>query len=336
MPTNKHATIRYHALDNCFSNFHKRFYMEDLIEACNEELAEFSSNSDGIKKRQIFEDIKFMESEQGWSIPLERLKDGKKVYYRYSEKGFTIKNKVVSNEEALKLRESINILSRFKGMPQFEFMEELVVRLESSFDLKEIGKPIVGFEQNKYLKGISLFSDLFNAIHFKQVLNVTYQSFKQKQAIKMVFHPYFLKEYNSRWFLFGYNEELKRISNLALDRIVEFKEVNKTYLDNDQIDFNEYFEDIIGVTNNDAAEPVKILLQINKELWPYIETKPIHESQTVKKKAEHFNVIQLKLKINYELIALIFSLGEHVKVIEPEELVESIKHKAKLFFENYF
>jgi predicted DNA-binding transcriptional regulator YafY len=310
--------------------------MEDLIEACNDELAEFSSNSDGIKKRQIFEDIKFMESEQGWSIPLDRLKDGKKVYYRYSEKDFTIKNKVVSNEEALKLRESINILSRFKGMPQFEFMEELVVRLESSFDLKKIGKPIVGFEQNKYLKGISFFSDLFNAIQFKQVLNVTYQSFKQKQATKMIFHPYFLKEYNSRWFLFGYNADIKKITNLALDRIVEFKEVNKKYIENEHIDFNEYFDDIIGVTNLDNASPVKILLQINKELWPYIETKPIHETQKVKKKDGDFKVIQLELKINYELIALIFSLGEHVKVLDPQELVESIKHKAKLFYENYF
>jgi predicted DNA-binding transcriptional regulator YafY len=310
--------------------------MDDLIEACNEELAEFSPNTDGIKKRQIFEDIKFMESEQGWSIPLDRLKDGKKVYYRYSNKNFTIKNKIVSNEEALKLRESITILSRFKGMPQFEFMEEMVIRLESSFDLKEIGKPIVGFEQNKYLKGITFFSDLFNAIQFKQVLQVNYQSFRQKQATKVILHPYFLKEYNSRWFLFGYNEELKRISNMALDRIVEFKEVNKKYIENENIDFNTYFEDIIGVTNHDDETPVKILLQINKELWPYIETKPIHESQTPKKKDGDFKVIQLELKINYELIALIFSLGEHVKVLEPKALVDSIKSKAQLFYNNYF
>jgi len=310
--------------------------MEDLIDACNEAIMQHYPKLEGIKKRQIFEDIKFMESESGWSIPLDRLKDGKKVYYRYSDKNFTIKNKVVSNEEALKLRESINILTRFKGMPQFEFMEELVVRLESSFDLKEIGKPIVGFEQNKYLKGISFFSDLFNAIHFKQVLNVTYQSFKQKQATKMIFHPYFLKEYNSRWFLFGYNADIKKITNLALDRIVEFKEVNKKYIENEHIDFNTYFEDIIGVTNHDDDSPVKILLQINKELWPYIETKPIHESQTPKKKDGDFKVIQLELKINYELIALIFSLGEHVKVLEPQELVESIKHKAQMFYENYF
>ena len=31
MPVNKHALIRYHALDKCFSNFARRFYIEDLI-----------------------------------------------------------------------------------------------------------------------------------------------------------------------------------------------------------------------------------------------------------------------------------------------------------------
>ena len=68
----------------------------------------------------------------------------------------------------------------------------------------------------------------------------------------------------------------------------------------------------------------------------YTETKSIHESQIPKKKDGDFKVIQLELKINYELIALIFSLGEHVKVIEPQALVDSIKHKAKLFYNNYF
>jgi predicted DNA-binding transcriptional regulator YafY len=67
-----------------------------------------------------------------------------------------------------------------------------------------------------------------------------------------------------------------------------------------------------------------------------IETKSIHKSQTSKKKDGDLKVIQLEVKINYELIALIFSLGEHRKVIEPQVFVECIKPKAKLFNENYF
>jgi len=68
----------------------------------------------------------------------------------------------------------------------------------------------------------------------------------------------------------------------------------------------------------------------------YIETKSIHKSQTPKKKDGNHKVTQLEVKINYELIALIFSLTEYVKVLKPKVLVESNKQKAKLFNEKYF
>ena len=90
MATNKHAVIRYQALDRCFSNFARRFYIEDLIEACNDAIYDFTGKEDGIERRQLFDDIKFMESEAGYSIVLDKVKDGKKKYYRYSDKNFSI------------------------------------------------------------------------------------------------------------------------------------------------------------------------------------------------------------------------------------------------------
>ena len=57
MATNKHATIRYHALDQCFSNSGRRYYIDDLIEACNSALLEYTGLSDGIKRRQVYEEI---------------------------------------------------------------------------------------------------------------------------------------------------------------------------------------------------------------------------------------------------------------------------------------
>lgn len=69
MATNKNATIRYHALDRCFSNYRRKFFIEDLVDACNISIYEFSGIEEGVKRRQVFDDITFMESEQGWSIP---------------------------------------------------------------------------------------------------------------------------------------------------------------------------------------------------------------------------------------------------------------------------
>ncbi len=70
MSTNKNAAIRYQALDKCFRDRRHRYYIDDLINACDEALIYYNGTG-GVSRRQIFEDIKFMESETGWSIPLE-------------------------------------------------------------------------------------------------------------------------------------------------------------------------------------------------------------------------------------------------------------------------
>ena len=72
MATNKHALVRYKVLDNCFRNVGKKYFIDDLIFECDKVLLEMDSNSNGISRRQILDDISFMESDQGWSIELDR------------------------------------------------------------------------------------------------------------------------------------------------------------------------------------------------------------------------------------------------------------------------
>lgn len=44
MPVNHHADIRYRALDKCFSNHYRKFYIEDLIVACNQALYNYTGD----------------------------------------------------------------------------------------------------------------------------------------------------------------------------------------------------------------------------------------------------------------------------------------------------
>ena len=57
MATNKHAIIRYQTLDKCFRNPGRIYYIEDLVEACNDAINEYSGIEDGLKRRQLLEDI---------------------------------------------------------------------------------------------------------------------------------------------------------------------------------------------------------------------------------------------------------------------------------------
>lgn len=322
MATNKHAQIRYQVLNKCFSNFQRRFYIEDLIEACNMAIYEYDGKEEGVKRRQIFYDIDFMESEVGWAIPLIRHKDGKRIYYRYSDKNFSINKHIISETEANQLRDTLMFLSKFQGMPQFEWIYEIIIRIQAQFNLTETETETeniyVSFEQNPYLSGLQYFSILFNAIQNKTVIKIKYKGFKQIESQYFNIHPYYLKQYNNRWFLLGWNEEFNEISNLAFDRIIDIEEIKKQYRNND-LDFSEYFEDVIGVTI--TKEPVEeIIIKIESNLWPYIESKPIHGSQTVIEKTDKNVLIKLKVQINYELVSLLLSYGAELIVIKPEVL----------------
>lgn len=151
MATNKNASIRYRALDKCFRDYRHRYFIEDLIDKCEEELESFNFTAN-VSRRQIFDDIRFMESEAGWSIPLDRLKDGKKTYYRYYERDFTINEQPLTDEEMQQLRTMIITLSRFRGLPSNEWMEEIISSLEWRFNLKGNKENVVSFEQNQNLK----------------------------------------------------------------------------------------------------------------------------------------------------------------------------------------
>lgn len=335
MAVNKNALLRFNVLDKCFRNTGRRYSFEDLLEECNNALLDANPESTGIKRRQLFDDISFMESEKGWSIPLEREKEGKKVYYRYEDSKFSISNQPLNEIEANQLKEALLILSRFKGMPQFEWVDELVVRLESAFKLKGIDSKIIDFEQNPFLKGLEHFSELFNAIIYKRPIQITYKGFKQSVKINYLIHPYFLKQYNNRWFLFGLNDERNEITNIALDRIQSVKVISIEFKENEIIDFNDYFEDMVGVTSSKESIPEKILIKVNNEYWPYIETKPIHGSQKIKNKDKEFVLIELNVIVNYEFISLLFSHGENITIIEPKGLSEEIVNRAKKLIKNY-
>ncbi|MGL5893158.1 MAG: helix-turn-helix transcriptional regulator [Bacteroidales bacterium] len=293
MATNKHAIIRYQALDRCFQNRYKNHYIEDLVEACCVALYDYSGISEGVKRRQVLEDIKFMESVAGYSIPLERVQDGKRVYYRYEDKNFSINSQPISLSEAEQLRDTIVMLNRFKGLPQFDWMEEVLTRFEDTFKLRSNVESVVEFEQNPYLRGLEFFTDLFNAILGRQVLKVSYQP-AFGEVREYIMHPYYLKQYNSRWFLFGLVDG--RLMNMAIDRIDSFEHCSLPYIANQTIDFAQYFEDVVGVTVNERSIET-ILLKIDRGRYNYIVSKPIHESQSELSQlcTEEYVVIRLKL-----------------------------------------
>ncbi len=337
MSVNKNAYLRFKTLDRCFRNTGRTYYIEDLIDECSKVLNDINPEVNGISRRTIFSDIGFMESTDGWEIPLERVTVGKRVYYRYTEPSFSINNQPLNMKEADQLRSALTIMSRFSGAPQFEWVDELHTQLKAQFHLEENHSPIISFESNHYLKGKELIGELFDAVLNNIVLDVSYQDFKSPEPYPVLFHPYYLKQYNGRWFVFGYDEHTDQIRNLALDRIQEFVKTSKAYRKTDIIWENEeegYFDDIIGVSKPYEGEIQNIELLFDIDRAPYIETKPIHPSQS-SSRVENGLIVKLKVIPNFELEQQILSFGESVKVISPQFLAEKIQSRLTSALSRY-
>lgn len=333
MPQNKNATIRYQALDRCFSDFRHRYYIDDLIDACADALIEYTGH-DSVSRRTVFDDITFMESEQGWSIPLERYKDGKKVYYRYKYRDFTINKQELTADELSQLRTTILTISRYRGLPSNEWLEDVISNLEYRFHLKPSSNNVLSFEQNQGLKGIEHLSTLIDAATNKQTLSICYRSFDERENTWTIY-PYYLKQYNNRWYLFGLNDSFNSISTLPLDRIVSISLTDLPFKENKEIDFETYFDDIVGVTKPKPDVAIEtILLKFDNKRLPYILSKPIHRSQQVVDEKQ--GIVKISVRPNKELEALLLSFGPQLEVLSPDSIRRQISKKIAENLKIYF
>ena len=336
MATNKNAFIRYKILDRCFRDRRHLYFIEDLMEKCEEALVEFNFVG-GVSRRQIFDDIRFMESESGWNIPLERLRDGKRVYYRYEDPTFTINEQPITVEEARQLETAMLMLGRFRGLPNKEWVDEVISTLEYRFNLNGQSENVVGFEQNQNLIGIHFLTDLIKAATNHKPLRIVYHNYKNGgREITFLVHPYYVKQYNNRWFLFGLEDGKKRITNLALDRIVSMNIADDVqFVPNNDIDFEHYFDNVIGVTiPNEEVELQKIVLQFTKHRFPYVRSKPIHVSQQIESARD--GIVSILVKPNRELEQQILSFGPDVEVLSPVDFREQMKEKIQEMMKKYY
>lgn len=322
--------MRYRALDKCLSSTTRNYTAKDLLREI-ERVLELEGYEKGIVKSQLHADLQYMKD--FWKAPIVAEKDSldkRIVLYRYEDNNFSIEKQPISEVESNVIKEALAVLSRFKGMPQFEWLNEIVPAIQDKLGLIAQDREVISFEANWDYEGLQYITPIYNAINNRRVVKITYQGFKTPEPYSFLLHPYYLKQYNSRWFAFGLHDTIGiPYWNLALDRIHEVVETQHEYQYYD-INWEEYFDDFIGVTKNANAGLAKIRLWFSSDQAPYIKTKPLHSSQKYLVDDDSGLVLTIDVIPNYELERLILSFGEAVKVLEPVELRDKIIQRHKL------
>lgn len=168
---------------------------------------------------------------------------------------------------------------------------------------------------------------------------LTYQSFKSHKPRTFAFSPYILKEYRNRWFVYGKGKTDRYVMNLALDRIVSVEPAKgEKFIRDSKFNPDTYFNDMIGVTKIPGVSDLETIVRfwVAPNQVPYVETKPLHQSQMVVERAEDGSAIfQINVCHNFELEKTILEYGDFIKVLSPKNLVSAIKKRLRDALERY-
>ncbi len=335
MSANKLALIRYKTIDECLKNRFRKWTLGDLIEKVSDALYEYEGIVSGVSRRTIQADIQLMRSDKlGYNAPII-VQD--KKYYTYEDAGYSISNAPINNADVEKMKEVVGILKHLNGFSYFDEMSDLITRLENNLNKStQQSKNCIQFETNKLLKGIEHINPLYQAILHQRSLLLEYKSFKAAEAHQQIYYPYLLKEYRNRWFLICKTKKKDTLITLALDRIIEFQELpNEKFIEHKGVNFERYFDDLIGVTKSEKDRPSKIILHVDTFNAPYVLTKPLHTSQTILKEDATGILIRLDVVLNFELEREILGFGESIKVMSPKRLSSIIERRLNKAAKKY-
>ena len=320
MPTNKNATLRYRILDALFRH-PEGYEMPDLIKAVNERLIDYGYS---VKERQIRDDIRIMKSEPplGWAAPIKCAYK----HYKYEDHSFRLTDRDLTTADRNGIKEAISVLRQFEGLPLFVPLERYLTRIESHYLTNDkLPYPHVMFDTNPKTVGLNWLPEALTAIKNESVLTFDFRPFEAAATSKIV-HPYLIREFNNRWFLFGRNDYDNQLAWFTFDRIFDLETVsNMPYKPNDIFDPNSHFLDFVGITKPDNGILTLITLEADALRAKYMRTKPLHHSlQEIGTTPEGNIRFTVQLMPNFEFYALIASMAHNLRIVAPEHVRQEL------------
>ena len=300
------------------------------MDECSMALREMEGMTKGVSVRTVQGDIQMMRSDKlGYNAPIE-VYDLK--YYRYSDPDYTITGMPLSSNDLDVLQEAVDMLQQLQDFDQFGEMADAINRLQDKLSVtRQERNPIVHYDSVPDLRGIKLLTPLYDHIAHHRVLKVIYQSFKQHEPVEYVLHPYLLKEFRNRWFLFGCIDGDMHLFNLALDRIVGITPAKDVvFRQNPDFDPEHFFDDVIGVSKSlKSSHPRRVKFWVNREQSNYIKTKPMHPSQKLisENPDDGSCIFQIEVVINFEMYSVFMSYGAGVKILSPQTAVSYMREQ---------
>jgi predicted DNA-binding transcriptional regulator YafY len=229
---------------------------------------------------------------------------------------------------------SLNIKETLK---YFDMANSALIMVDTLKDGKTISN-YLSLDSSENLTGIELMEPLITALKTKQVITFNHFSFQTEETKLITFHPYLLKEYKNRWFLFGENIDTNIFFIYGIERISNLVLTGNYFVPKSGFDPNANFKNVIGIATRPIIKGLQeqdFILSMTKEQGRYFKSLPWHPNHLVMVDNKDEFRVKLHLLPNYEFMQILYQYCEKVTVIEPQWLRDHLKDIFKTSSDKY-
>ncbi len=215
--------------------------------------------------------------------------------------------------------------------------KERIVEAFETFNALNFNRNITKFVffENRRPLGTNNLYGLFHAIknHFQIVF--TYTKYWDDISTQRAVNPYALKEYRNRWYLLAMDLNDNKLKTFGLDRITNLEITTASFKVSKNFDVKDYFRYSFGVINPENEDAEEIILSFSPFQGKYIKSMPLHSTQEIIKDDSKELRIKLKMYITYDFVMEIMSMGEEVKIIQPQRLIDEVRSHIEKTLKQY-
>jgi proteasome accessory factor B len=287
-----------------------------------------------VSTKSIHRDLEFMRDRL--ELPLEY--DGRRYGYYYTQEVSSFPTLQITEGELFALLVAEKALQQYRGTnfekPLVSAFKKMAASLPDtiSLNLADWEQTISFRTSAEPILNLEIFDVLAKATANRQQVTLQYRKPGQQKTEPRLVDPYHLANINGEWFLFAYDHLRKDIRTFVPPRIRAVEPTGKTFLRPQKFSLEKTLRDSFGVHSGQGV--FDVVIHFNEFAAEYIREKRWHPSQQLRELKEGGVELRLKLSSLGEIERWILGWGANAIVVQPPELVASIKRAAQAIVKN--
>ena len=279
--------------------------------------------------KTIHRDIAFMRDRMGLPIKFDTKRNG----YRYTGEVSSFPSLQLTEGELFALCVAEKALEQYRGTsfekPLLSALRKMEQSLPDSIsiNLGELGEAISFRTRAEPILNLEIFDALAKAASQHKQLELDYRKAGSTAPEKRIVDPYHLANINGEWFLFAFDHLRKDIRTFVPARIKSAKQTGKTFERAHGFSLEKRLRDSFGVHSGEGQ--YQVVLRFTPQVADFIREKRWHDSQQLRELKGGGVELRLKLSSLIEIERWVLSWGQNARVLQPPELVESVRKAAR-------